>query len=104
MIYLWDEEKDFENFIKHQIWFLEAKVIWEDEHAREFYDADHSQHENRWIRIGVNPEKGVLFVVFCEGDNDEIVRLISARKANEDEKVIYRFGNKKWKRNTTYRK
>lgn len=84
----WDEEKDWSNYLKHGIFFEEAKVIWTDSNAIEFLDEYHSQNEDRYIRIGMNIKFGLLMVVFCEREN-EIVRLISARKATLPERVFY---------------
>lgn len=92
MKYEWDEEKNIENFRKHRIWFEEAQVIWTDEKSIEFYDNFHSGFEDRWIRIGFNQKKGILLVIYCERGGDDIIRIISARLAVEEEKTFYWFG------------
>lgn len=92
MVYEWDEEKNIENYKKHGIWFEEAQTIWADQNAKELYDTDHSDNEDRWIRIGVNIQKGVLIVCFCERSEGNIIRIISARHAENEEKMFYRFG------------
>lgn len=84
----WDEEKDWSNKLKHGIRFEEAQQIWADESALEFYDPDHSDDEERWIRVGVNVVRGILFVVFSE-PGVRTIRIISARKANKEERQVY---------------
>lgn len=88
LIFEWDEEKDWTNFLKHGLFFEEAKKIWMDARAIEFFDEDHSKDEDRYIRIGLQGYRGVLTVVFCERDNS-IIRLISARKATLEERKFY---------------
>lgn len=58
----WDDEKDWANFLKHDLFFEEAKIIWTDQRSIEFFDANHSQEENRYLRLGLNPTRGILLV------------------------------------------
>jgi len=87
--YTWDEKKAASNLKKHGIRFEEAQVIWIDPNAIEFFDDESSLQEERFIRIGLNPLRGILIVVFCEFDEKKIIRLISARKATSQEKLDY---------------
>ena len=48
----WDDDKNRSNFERHGIWFEEAQTVWADPHSLEFYDPDHSDDEDRFIRIG----------------------------------------------------
>ena len=70
--------------------FAEAREVFFDENSYEDYDDEHSDaEEKRFIRIG-NSSKRLLRVSFTirkdETDN-EIIRIISARKAGvEDER------------------
>lgn len=89
MKFEWDEEKSRVNLRKHGIRFEEAQVIWSDPRSLEFFDPDHSDSEDRFIRIGVNIAKGLLFVVFCERKKGKIIRIISARKATKSERKDY---------------
>ena len=50
--FIWDEKKNAANQRKHDISFEEAKTCFEDEHARVFFDAEHSAQEDRSILIG----------------------------------------------------
>lgn len=89
MIFEWDEEKNHSNYMKHWIRFEEAQVIWIDQFAVEYYDSDNSLAKDRFVRIGLNPLKGVLTVIFCERVNGDILRIISARKSTKSEKGVY---------------
>lgn len=89
MRYIWDEQKAKSNFEKHGVRFEEAQIIWADPCSIEYFDPENSHREERFIRIGHNPFRGILMVVFCENENQEIIRIISARKATNQEKKEY---------------
>jgi hypothetical protein len=84
----WDEDKSASNHKKHQIRFEEAQTVFLDPHAIDFYDEDHSEREDRFIRVGISEKLNVLLVVYCERDEKHI-RIISARKATLDERKLY---------------
>lgn len=92
MRFTWDDNKNFSNFEKHEVWFEEAQTVWADSKSSEFYDSDHSENEERFIRVGISKNLNVLLIVFCEPDNSEIVRIISARKATKKERELYEEG------------
>lgn len=89
MRYIWNEKKAKTNLEKHGVRFEEAQVVWTDPHSIEYYDPENSYQEDRFIRIGLNPLRGILLVVFCENENQETIRIISARKATNQEKKEY---------------
>ena len=91
MKFEWDEQKNDRNFRKHGIWFEEAQTTWADSKASEFFDVDHSDDEDRFIRIGLSTKARLLLVVFCER-SEEIVRIISARKATAKEQKQHEKG------------
>lgn len=84
--YEWDDQKYWVNFYKHGIRFEEATIIFSDPNALEI--PDERQKEERFILIGLNPLIGVLVVVFCERASRKI-RIISARKATQNEEKLY---------------
>jgi len=88
----WDEDKNLANFRKHQIWFEEAQTIWVDAESVEFFDSEHSENEDRFIRVGRSSKQRLLLVVFCERGEGEIIRIISARKATKLERTEYEEG------------
>ncbi len=85
--YTWDDAKAAENMRKHRIDFETAKLVFADPSRIEFYDGTHSESEDRWMTIGLADTR-MLFVVYVERE-DDIIRIISARKADNDEKKTY---------------
>lgn len=85
----WDEAKADENLSKHGVSFLEATTVFEDERARLVADPDHSENEDRFILLGLSWSLRVLVVVHCYRMEDEIIRIISARKATRAETQQY---------------
>jgi len=85
----WDDSKNEINLIKHGITFKEASTVFEDTKAVLLDDYDHSQTEDRFIIIGKSKKDRLLFVCHCYRYNDEIIRIITARKANKYESDIY---------------
>jgi len=88
----WDERKNKSNRIKHGVWFEEAQSVFSDPHGRVFYDPEHSEHEDRFILLGVSSAARTLIVVHCYKENDSVVRIISARKATRKEMRFYEEG------------
>jgi len=85
----WDSKKAQANLRKHGISFDEAKSVFYDELAIQFYD-DEALSEDRFVMLGLSNLSRVLVVVHCErGSNDELIRLISARKATSSERKYY---------------
>jgi len=91
MKFEWDEEKNRINQDKHGISFEEAKEVFDD--ALQIAKLDHrfNYFEERWITLGATSKQKVLVVanLFFTEEGDEIIRIISARKANNKERKIY---------------
>ncbi len=87
MIFEWDEDKAKINQQRHDISFEEAKAAFDDENLVDAMDEAHSEDESRFNLIGLT-ERGLLFVVYTER-GDDIIRIISARKATKFEEQIY---------------
>ena len=85
----WDEKKSRVNLAKHKISFDEAKTVFNDENARLISDPDHSNGEDRFIILGISNMLKLLIVVHAYKENDEIIRIISARKATKTENKYY---------------
>lgn len=81
----WDETKNRKNKRDHGVSFEEAQTVFLDENAIRFFDPDHSEEEDRFIMLGVSFKLRVLVVCHCYRKNDEVIRLISARKADKEE-------------------
>lgn len=88
MRFLWDPFKAKSNLIKHGISFEEAISIFLDSEAIRIFDNDHSIDEHRSILIGLSSVLRILVVVHVESEND-IIRIISARRANKKETQTY---------------
>jgi hypothetical protein len=84
----WDERKNASNVQKHGVSFDEAKTVFTDQFARLIVDPDHSGEEDRFILLGTSIHSRLLVVCHCIRMNDSI-RIISARKADKQEREIY---------------
>ena len=85
----WDEQKNRENKHKHKVSFEEAQTVFLDENAIRYYDPDHSELEDRFILLGMSFTLRVLVVCHCFRENDSVIRIISARKADKREQSDY---------------
>ncbi len=85
----WDEEKRFSNLKKHGIDFVRACQIFEG-YTVDFEDNRYNYGEQRFIAIGENNGQ-ILTVVYTDRNN--VIRLISARKATKYERNIYYSNN-----------
>jgi uncharacterized protein len=85
----WDDAKNAANRRKHGVSFEEARSAFLDDNARVIADPDHSSGEERFVLIGLSIAARVLVVCHCYRRSDEVVRIISARKANRDETEQY---------------
>lgn len=92
----WDDNKNSSNEIKHHINFNEAISVFYDDDALLIYDPDHSKQEERFIILGLNSKGDLLIVCHCYRSNEEIIRLISARKATKNEEKMY--GERKYEK------
>ncbi|MFT7389306.1 MAG: uncharacterized DUF497 family protein [Candidatus Endobugula sp.] len=88
LIFEWDDNKNASNMKKHFISFDEAKTVFTDQLARLIVDPDHSDDEDRFILLGASIKSTLLVVCHCIQMNDSI-RIISARKADKQEREIY---------------
>lgn len=84
----WDPRKDASNQKKHGVTFDEAKTVFTDEFARLIADPDHSEDEDRFIILGTSIQSRLLVVCHCIRDKD-VIRIISARKADKRERKVY---------------
>lgn len=85
----WGEPKNRGNIRKHGVSFEEARTVFADDNALLIADPDHSAHEDRFVMMGMSRNLHVLVVCHCYREGDEIVRLISARKATRKERNFY---------------
>jgi uncharacterized DUF497 family protein len=85
MTFSWTPEKEAVNIQKHHLSFSTAKFVFNDAERKERLDRKHSDNEDRWQTLGIIDD--VVFVVYTERGED--CHLISARKANENERRVY---------------
>jgi uncharacterized DUF497 family protein len=88
----WSELKDQQNFWKHSVWFEEAKTIWSDPLYVECFDVNHSDQEDRFLRVGYFEKGRLLIVSYAEKHNGILVRIISARNVTLRERSLYEKG------------
>lgn len=86
----WDENKNKGNIKKHKVSFEEASTVFYDEFARVIDDPDHSEDEDRFIILGISSVMNLLVVCHCSREDDSIIRIISARKADKTEEKEYK--------------
>ncbi len=85
----WHEEKDRFNQKKHGVSFEEAKSVFYDEEARQFFDREHSIEEDRFLLLGMSQKNRLLMICHCERGENDVIRIISARKATRKESTFY---------------
>ena len=90
----WDEHKAELNFTKHGIRFVDAARIFDDPRALSCQDRIDG-NELRWQTIGMAGLHLLLLVahtVYFDSDGMEVVRIISARRADRAERKRYGHG------------
>ena len=92
MLFEWDKAKAKSNKRKHKVSFEEAEQAFNDENAIEFFDELNSVEEIRYQIVALSPIR-LLFVSYTLRD-EETIRIISARKADNDEERIYNEHNR----------
>ena len=88
----WDPAKAAANLKKHRISFEEAKSVFFDEFAIQYFDEAHSTNEERFLMLGMSSGAKLLIDCHCEREQGELIRIISARKATKRESAFYQGG------------
>jgi uncharacterized DUF497 family protein len=95
MRFEWDIYKAIANVIKHGISFEAAVGVFDDEKHWLVDDAKHSNIiEKRYKAIGEifadrSASRKVIVVIFVYRDHEKVRRIVSARLANINERIIY---------------
>jgi hypothetical protein len=84
---VWDPGKAILNKGKHGVDFEEAATVFRDPLLLVMPDIEHSLEEERWIALGNSVRQLLLVVVHTE--SDRMIRIISARKAEPNERRRY---------------
>ena len=85
----WDAKKNQANERKHSVSFEEALSVFYDEEALLISDDEYSIEEELFVLIGRSNLFRILVVCHCYRQEDEEIRIISARKANIEERKQY---------------
>jgi uncharacterized DUF497 family protein len=85
----WDEDKNQINIKNHKVSFQEAETVFYDPNGKIIHDPDHSDEEDRFIILGLSKLLKLLVVCHCYRENDEEIRIITARKAIKKETKGY---------------
>ena len=85
----WNDLKNRINSKKHGISFEEASSVFYDENAILFDDPRHSKTEERFLIIGISRKAHVCIVSHCYRKDDDVIRIISARRATKQEIKAY---------------
>jgi hypothetical protein len=90
LLFEWDDVKARLNLRKHGIDFENAASVFDDPHRVTEQDRV-VDGEARWQTIGVMHRERIVLVAHLTRDEsgDEVVRIISARKATRRERVRY---------------
>ena len=91
MRFEWDEHKSKRNRAKHGVSFETACLVFDDPRALSFQDR-HENGEERWQTVGRIAGAVILLVAHTyrpSDTDDEIVRIVSARKATPNERRTY---------------
>ena len=83
----WNRRKASDNERKQGVSFDEARSAFLDENARVIPDPEHSDDEDRFVLLGLSGRLRMLVVVHVW--RDDVVRIISARKADRLERKQY---------------
>jgi uncharacterized DUF497 family protein len=87
--FVWDESKNSRNRKSHGLSFEEASTLFtRGSEYVEIFDEAHSTDEDRFIAIGPI-SRGLVLVVHTEQE-DDLIRIISARFATTREAAMYR--------------
>ena len=86
---IWDPKKNQSNIKDHKVSFEEAETVFFDPNAKVIHDPDHSTEEDRFLILGISKLLKLLVVCHCFREDDEIIRIISARKATKKESKNY---------------
>ena len=89
MQFQWDDKKAESNKKKHDVSFEEATSVFGDVYARVIDDEAHSDFEDRFIILGYSLQARLLVVCHCYREENEVIRIISARKATKTEEQTY---------------
>ena len=90
MQFEWDERKAAANIVKHGVSFTLAQEVWDD--PLHFVVPERvADNEERWQAFGMVDGMALLVVAHTYRDraDDEVIRIIGARRATKHERRYY---------------
>ena len=85
----WDGGKNRANKRKHGISFEEAQTVFYDDWAILIGDDHPEEPEERFLLLGMSAALRTLVVCHCYREEDQVIRIISARRADRQERMDY---------------
>jgi uncharacterized DUF497 family protein len=95
LLFEWDDGKNEANKRKHGVSFEEAMTVFYDDRALFMGDPDDSSGEDRFLLLGLSAALRTLVVCHCYRRSEEVIRIISARRADRTERKQY---ERRWRR------
>ena len=90
MDFEWDADKAALNLLKHHVSFEDAARVFLDPNRIETFDGRDAYGEDRWKTVGLVEPALLALVYTVRGEDGDVTRLISARKADAYERAQYR--------------
>ena len=88
-VFEWSAKKAAENRRKRRVSFEEAKSAFLDDNARIIADPEHADDEDRFVLLGLSVQVRLLVVVHGYREAENVIRILSARKAAPAERRQY---------------
>jgi len=91
MRFEWDARKNEANARKHGVSFEEAREVFDDPLHLALLDERFDYFQERWITIGATRGRRIVVAanLYFDDEDEEIVRIISAREATTKERRQY---------------
>lgn len=98
MRFEWNHGKNRVNLAKHKVSFETACLVFDDPYHLTIQDR-FNNNEERWQTLGRVNDAVILLVAYTviEKEHEDVIRVISARKATKKERYIYEQTFKKTK-------
>lgn len=90
MWFEWDPPKAAANVLSHRVSFVEAVTVFDGDCALTRKDPD-ATDEVRFVTLGLSDVGNLLVIVYTYRE-PEIIRVISAWKANKRQRLLYEEG------------
>lgn len=92
MQFVWSAVKASQNLEKHGVAFEEAQTVFYQPTTKVAHDPEHSESEDRFLAVGYSSLSRLLIVVHCYKEEEETIRIISARRTTRSERKQFEEG------------